>query len=190
MCDCGGSGGDYDINGLQTVYPAQPVLKTDIVVPPGGDIGGGDGGDGRLCSCCMFFWLIITPVSLAMTALGIGIWALVVSISKQQWPEVYGTIIGIDDCGIRNTQGMSEYSATVEYQVADQMYQLIEECSSSNKGTIGNKMRVIYDPNDPSEGFDGSFYGLWLFPMQIIGISLTCCAGAIVTWKQLRTKYM
>jgi len=126
----------------------------------GGGSSGRRGGFFRGWGCAWIFTFIFFS-SVGLFSLGISIFLSVDSISKQNWVEVDGVIIGadyVDRIG---------YVAIVQYQVAGQTYQLTE---GGRKPTIGNEFRVIYDPNEPSEGVGGSFSSLWIGPIGCFGV--------------------
>eukprot|EP00552_Chaetoceros_brevis_P004689 CAMPEP_0197735126 /NCGR_PEP_ID=MMETSP1435-20131217/320_1 /TAXON_ID=426625 /ORGANISM="Chaetoceros brevis, Strain CCMP164" /LENGTH=259 /DNA_ID=CAMNT_0043322703 /DNA_START=71 /DNA_END=853 /DNA_ORIENTATION=- len=143
----------------------------------GGDFGGwggnnyGNGGGGK-----MPWWVpLIFTSCFSVIALIVGVITLASSISKQSWAEATGTVIGINTPCSRSVP--IAYSATVEYEVDGQIYQYSDSCSLL-KPTVGNESRVLYDPNEPSDGASGTFVGLWLVPI-IAGVSIIVCGVGI-----------
>ena len=172
MCD-GGGGGDFGGGG--------------------GDFGGGGGNgyhdDGNHHSSGngggskMPWWVpLIFTSCFSVIALIVGVITLASSISKQNWAEVTGTVIGINTC---SRSGPTAYSAIVEYEVDGQTYQYTGNSCSSFKPTVGNESRVLYDPNEPSDGASGTFAGLWLVPI-IAGVSIIVCGVGICTVQKRR----
>lgn len=162
----------------------------------GGDFGGG-GGDGfhdsggfnphdllhddddSIRGKQMPWWgpLLCTSCFTVVAAI-VGVMTLANSISKQNWAEVMGTVIDINTCD-SNDSSSTTYSAIVEYEVDGQIYQYTGNSCSSFRPTVGNESRVIYDPENPSQGASGTFTGLWLVPMIAIGLSIIMCGVGI-----------
>lgn len=124
--------------------------------------------------------LIFTSCFTVIAAL-VGVVTLVNSFSKQSWAEVTGTVIAINQCSSGGSNNSRTYSATVEYEVDGELYQYTGNSCSSMKPTVGNELRVVYDPDDPSKGANGTFAGLWLVPIIAIGLSFLMCGAGIFT---------
>jgi len=187
MCDGGGGGGGDGGGGGGGDFG-------------GGDFGGGGGNgyhdDGNHHSSGngggskMPWWVpLIFTSCFSVIALIVGVITLASSISKQNWAEVTGTVIGINTCannGGSSNSGGTTYSATVEYEVDGQTYQYTGNSCSSFKPTVGNESTVLYDPEEPSVGANGNFAGLWLVPIIAIGLSIIICGVGICTVQKLR----
>jgi len=96
-----------------------------------------------------------------------------------------GTIIGTELCS-STTPGSDTYSAIIEYYDSynNATFVFTAEHCSSPPPTVGNSITVLFDPEEPGVGFDGSFLGLWLFPIILFGFGvatiifftfLACC---------------
>ena len=54
---------------------------------------------------------------------------------------------------------------------------------------VGNEIKVLYDPENPGEAYNGSFMGLWLFPLIMGGVGAFLLIFAIVAGlKRFRNK--
>ena len=125
----------------------------------------------------MPWWIpLIASSCVTVIASIVGVVALGSSLSKQNWSEVTGTVIGVNRC---SGSGSATYSAIVEYEVDGQIYQYIGSSCNSMKPTIGNDLRVVYDPENPSQGANGTFLGLWLVPIIAIGLAIISLGAAI-----------
>jgi len=106
---------------------------------------------------------------------------------SNNFSETMGTIIGRRSCGTSGNNDGETFGAIIEYEVQNTTY-TIEPSTCTNPGpTVGNEIRVLYDPDDPQEGVDGSWVGLYLAPtiLLVIGIPvfltitvLCCIAGS------------
>jgi hypothetical protein len=92
-------------------------------------------------------------------------------------------VTGTVSCGCTssgtNTGCTTTYSPTIEYIVNGISYQFKSSVCSNPRPSVGSSIKVLYDPDDPSDARDGSFTSLWLGPIVafIFGIA---CAGMLV----------
>ena len=130
----------------------------------GGEFGDDDNGCGKndtysLFKCCggICGGIVVIIVSLSFVIVGVAV--LGISIDKSNnYAETMGTIIDLRSCesscsgSTSNGSQCSEtYAIIVEYTVGDTNY-VIELDSCSNPGpTVGNDIKVLYDPDNPEQ---------------------------------------
>jgi hypothetical protein len=121
-----------------------------------------------------------------------GIGALVASIcmgfAVKAWTfassarEVEGTVIRIDRSELR---GRSSFRPIVSYQINGKAFQLKSDIGTSHQAyRVGEKVTVLYKPENPARGRIKSFSELWALPL-IFGVIGTVFAGAGV-WQLFR----
>lgn len=84
--------------------------------------------------------------------------------------------------------GSNGSAPVVRYEVNGTNYQFQSSLwSSPPRNFVGEKVRVLYQPNDPKNGQIKSFIEQWLFPVTFMaaGFSSTLI-GAVWLWFQLR----
>jgi len=138
-------------------------------------------------TCCRIVVMIIFGiVSVACIIGGAGL--LDSSIDKSNnYSETTGIIIGTRSCGQScsnnngNNDGCSEtFGAIIEYTVNNTTYIIEPSSCSDPPPKIGNDIRVLYDPDDPQEGVDGSWIGLYLAPTILLVIGITTFLSIVV----------
>ena len=100
-----------------------------------------------------------------------------------------GTIIDTKTCSAGGNSGGTTEAAVIEYfdPVNNATYQFTTSSCSNPGPTVGKTIKVLYDPEVPGEAYDGSFFGLWLLPLIIIGIGVCfligCCSSLFFVCK-------
>jgi len=184
----------------------------------GGNVGGGGGGNesgwgnnnniefgddddssrGKNNNHCSKCCLIFSGVCGIIVALGLiigGAAVLSTSIDRSNtYAETTGTIVDLRSCGCSNSDGgrcSETFAAIVEYTVDDTDY-TIELSSCSNPAPkVGNDIRVLYDPDVPEEGVNGSWIGLYLLPTILLVIGIPCfCGIAVACCIASRSKFL
>jgi hypothetical protein len=111
---------------------------------------------------------------------------------NSNWDSVTGKIIGRNSCGESCSSSSSgrrscstTYSAEIEYMVDGNTYFFTTQTCSNPGPTVGNDIKVLYDPNDPGKALNGSFISLWIMPMIFLPIGIICCIclGGVLTKK-------
>jgi len=128
----------------------------------------------RSCCCGRIIMAIVT-VSFIIA----GAFALILGILKcNGHVKTTGTIIGTRNCNERTS------GAIIEYTVDGTKYTINSGVCGSQGPTVGNDIRVLYDPAYPQEGLDASFIALWLFPLIFLGIGIPSliCQCYIYCW--------
>ena len=135
-----------------------------------GDSSGGESWCGKIVGVC----ITCCVGSIFFVA---GIAFLISSIGKQNnLIETTGRITDSYPCGSSGNNGSRTYGSVIEYfdEINGETYTFSSDSCSSWRPTIGNSIKVLYDPDKPGEGFDASFVGMWLAPVLLLG------AGSIV----------
>jgi hypothetical protein len=79
----------------------------------------------------------------------------------------------------------------IEYfdEFNQETYTFTTSTCSSPGPKVGNEIKVLYDPENPGEAYNGSFMGLWLFPLIMGGVGAFLLIFAIVAGlKRFRNK--
>jgi len=196
----GGGGGDGDVGGGGGVHGSGWGNHNE------NEYGDDDHGEGKndnsgLMKCfgiCGGICCIIISLGLIIG----GAAVLGSSVHKSNnYAETMGTIIDLRNCGSScsgsnsnrgNSNSCSEtYGAIVEYTVDDTDY-VIELSSCTNPApTIGNDIKVLYDPDDPEEGVNGSWVGLYLAPTILLAIGIPIfCTITVMCCIASRSKFL
>lgn len=137
------------------------------------------------CSRSMYVMIVCTIISVSCIIGGTTV--LSSSISKSNnYSETTGIIIGIRSCGRscsnnNNNNTCSEtFGAIIEYTVNDMTYNIEPSSCSDSPLKVGNNIRVLYDPDNPQEGVDGSWIGLYLDPTILLVIGITAFLSIVV----------
>lgn len=91
------------------------------------------------------------------------------------WVSIDGTVIDTNYCGCKSSGSSygctTTYSPVIEYFVEGIRYQF--ESSTCSNPSVGDSIKVLYDPNNPVDARDGSFTSIWLGPLIafLIGIA-------------------
>ena len=94
-----------------------------------------------------------------------------------------GQIVGTSIC-YGSGSSNDTYAAIIEYydKINKQTYEFTTSHCSNPGPKVGNSIKVLYDPENPGEGYDASFVGLWLAPLAIslfaLAFWVTCCIFA------------
>lgn len=105
-----------------------------------------------------------------------------------------GIIVGRSLCSGSSGTGTTtsnSYSAVIEYfdEFNQETYTFTTSTCSSPGPKVGNEIKVLYDPENPGEAYNGSFMGLWLFPLIMGGVGAFLLIFAIVAGlKRFRNK--
>lgn len=87
-----------------------------------------------------------------------------------------GVVIGTKSCGCTssstNTSCTTTYSAIIQYVVNGISYEFTTSGCSYPAPSIGSTRKVYYDPVNPSESRDGSFFSLWIGPIVSFGFGV------------------
>jgi len=100
---------------------------------------------------------------------------------SKNWLSVTGTIVDTVYCGCsssnnnNNSSCTRTYSAVIQYIVDGITYTFNTTSCSSPGPKVGNDIKVLYDPSNPSTGVDGSFVALWLAPMILLPLGVCSC---------------
>ncbi len=102
----------------------------------------------------------------AMVGIGFGIYSVYFSFGTK---ETDGTVIEM--------KGMTQQSPVVEYNVDGQRFTFHSSISSSPPAYgVGDKVTILYDPDDPTTAQINTFHDRWLFPLIFTGAGLTAVA--------------
>lgn len=155
------------------------------------------GGYGGPTSPCFKICAFVIVGICTLVFGGLGVFLLTSSINKQSTlMTTSGTIIGTSYCGCSSsgTTGgacRGTYAAIIQYfdEINEQTYTFTTDSCSNPAPTVGNGIKVLYDPNSPGRAFDGSFMGLWLAPLicLLVGFCL-CCASSVFVLKACRNR--
>ena len=107
----------------------------------------------------------------ALVGIGIGCYSIAFGIGAN---EVRGTVTQLDDD-----------SPVVEYEVNGQPFSLQSSISSSPPAYfVGEKVNVLYRPNNPASAQINSFTDRWLFPLvfTVAGIWGVICSYLFPRW--------
>ncbi len=154
---------------------------------------GGSRGSSAFFKICTL--MIIGILTLAFS--GAGAFLMTSSINKQNTLlTTSGTIIGTSYCGCSSsgpTTGACRgtYAAIIQYfdEINEQSFTFTTDSCSNPGPTVGNSIKVLYDPNVPGRAYDGSFIGLWLAPLicLLIGVGM-CCVFSVMGFKACRNR--
>ena len=130
---------------------------------------------GGVSSCVKIFGLFITGC-VGSIFFGVGIVLYTTSIGRSgTLVATTGTIIDSYYCGsISGNKGGATYGPVIEYFDAfnDETYTFNSNTCTSWLPTIGNSIKVLYNPDQPGQAFDASFVGMWLAPALLTGVGI------------------
>lgn len=112
-----------------------------------------------------------------------GVYAAVIAYRLETTGVVTeGTVIGLDES---NSDGSTAYDPIVEFSVDGQTYTFESGNASSPPAyDVGERVEVLYDPNDPNTAQINKISERWLMPVILIPSML--CGSVILTFVMVR----
>jgi hypothetical protein len=131
-------------------------------------------------------WIILLGVAVYV---GRGSWEL-----KQKGASATGTVVSLREVDETDNTGVT-YAPVISYAVQGHTY-TYESSNSSDPPAydVGEKVALLYQPDDPEEVRVNSWFDLWFLPAMLGGagvvvaiVSLVMMVGAIRRRRELRT---
>mmetsp|Transcript_15308 Transcript_15308/g.22437 ORF Transcript_15308/g.22437 Transcript_15308/m.22437 type:complete len:264 (-) Transcript_15308:179-970(-) len=175
----GGAGGGGDWNNRRNDHDYHHGHETDY-----------NDGNGKRYSDQPFIVQLCIPGCFMIIGLLVGIITLVMGIQvKGSYDEVVGEIIGVQSCGCSSSNNngscTTTYKPIIEFFVDGQRYEFMTNSCSNPGPKVGNDIKVLFDPDDPSEAVSGNFVDLWLVPAIALSIGIgACCCACTVLYKK------
>ncbi len=116
--------------------------------------------------------------------IGAGIFGLIRTFKLQSnLLSAIGTIIDIYRCSSSESISSATYGAVIEYfdEINNEVYVFESKTCRGFRPTIGNSIKVLYDPSNPGEAYNGSFLGMWLAPIICLGVGSVVICICFVT---------
>lgn len=151
-----------------------------------------ESSNGRGGPCMALVIMVFGSIFLAL-GVGVGGFLLSNTIEKvNSWESVIGQIIGKQSCGCssstNNGSCTTTYAAVVAYEVDGNSYQFTSNSCSNPGPKVGNDIKVLYDPDFPSEAVSGNFVDLYL-PTIVLAIFAIVGLGVCVAGIMMRKRY-
>jgi hypothetical protein len=145
----------------------------------------------RLKSGCMWVFLNLVWIILLGAAVYVGksSWEL-----KQQGASATGSVVSLREVPETDNSGVT-YAPVINYDVNGRTY-TYESSNSSDPPAydVGEKVQLLYRPNDPEDVRVNSWFDLWFLPAMLGGggvvvaiVSIVMMVGGIRRRRQMRT---
>jgi Protein of unknown function (DUF3592) len=96
-----------------------------------------------------------------------------------------GTVIDLSRS--EDSEGSVTYSPVVRFTADGRTIQFTSSSGSSSPPSVGDRVEVLYDPDDPDDARLSGFLDLWLFPLVAGAIGIACGAiGGFIAWRTRR----
>jgi hypothetical protein len=89
-----------------------------------------------------------------------------------------GTVIDLSRS--EDSEGSVTYNPVVEFTVDGRSIQFTSSSGSSSPPSVGDRVEVLYDPDDPSDARLSGFLDLWFFPLVAGALALVCGVVGLV----------
>ncbi len=116
----------------------------------------------RGCGCLIAGTMVLASVALLFVAIAWGVRSYTVS---RTWIPVRGEVVSL--VSSQDSDGSTTYAPIVEYHTGSELPRRFQHTVSSGgllANEIGDRVDVLYDPDDPDHAIISSTMGLWLGP--------------------------
>ncbi len=117
----------------------------------------------RGCGCLVAGIMVLVSVALLFVAVAWGGRSYTVS---RTWIPVQGEVVSL--VSSQDSDGSTTYAPVVEYHTGSELPRRFQHTVSSGgllANEIGDRVAVLYDPDDPDHAIIRSTMGLWLGPI-------------------------
>jgi Protein of unknown function (DUF3592) len=88
-----------------------------------------------------------------------------------------GTVIDLDS---RTSDGGLVHHPIVRFTAADgRTVEFTSSSGSSSPPDVGDRVEVLYDPDDPQDAQLSGFFSLWLWPIALGGVGIAFAAAGL-----------
>ena len=133
----------------------------------------------------LLYW---TPRVLLGVAAVLVVVAAVVAVSTARFvanaERTEGTVIDLSRS--EDSEGSVTYSPVVRFTVEGRTIQFTSSSGSSSPPSVGDRVEVLYDPDDPHDARLSGFLDLWLFPLVAGAIALIASVIGVVFLRRTR----
>jgi hypothetical protein len=136
----------------------------------------------RLSAERLVYWLPRLFLGIGIVAVAIGaVWTFTTARFVSGAERTGGTVIDLSRS--EDSEGSVTYSPIVRFKVEGRTIQFTASSSSSSPPSVGERVEVLYDPDDPHDARLSGFLDLWGGPMIVGGLGIVFAViGSAIVW--------